>query len=174
MRRQTSSSFFYSLQNISLVVAMYERIVKRLYNQLGFQDPRDIDIDVIADLIGVRIVRYPGGSMLFGSVIAVDERLPPYAQRADFFHEAAHFLLHDGNQVFLSDLVLSYQEAKADLLAMHLAAPDFMLEQSIEPDKPYPDQVPCLSRTFRLPVPVMRSRLDRFYRMLEKQRLGVV
>lgn len=153
---------------------MYERIARSLYARLDIRYPHELDIDMIAEHLGVNIVRYPGASLLYGDIIALDARLPPDEQRMDFFHEAAHVLLHNQNQLLIPDLAIQYQEAKADLLALHLAAPDYMLLDAVEPDKPYMDQAPCLARIFHLPLSVMLFRLGHFYRTIEKKRLRVV
>lgn len=151
---------------------VYEQIAFELYNRLGIRYPHEIDIDAIADYLDFRIVRYPGGSMIYDNVIALDSRLSLYEQRADFFHEASHILLHDGNQILLPDMAIDYQEAKADHLALHLAAPDYMLLPEVEPDRPYMDQVPRLAYIFRLPNKFIRFRLSRLFRNIEAVRLS--
>src|SRR5579875_2258678 len=107
----------------------YSARIDTLYRSFGIRHPHEIDLDAIAERLGIQVRYLPHDSVLvrpFGyPVLSVNRDEEPIAQREQLAHEIAHELLHCGSQLASPDSYISLQEEQARLCALYLLAPAF-------------------------------------------------
>ncbi|QAS52422.1 ImmA/IrrE family metallo-endopeptidase [Halobacillus litoralis] len=109
-----------------------ERKIEEEMISLGIVQPADLlDLEDIAKkynaFFKTHAQRSISGMVLGVDVIRVDNRIPYYNQRQQFFHELGHVVYHIGDQKFMPKSFMEYQEFKARNYALHYAVPTFML-----------------------------------------------
>lgn len=115
--------------------------IEYLYDHLNITHPSELDMFYIADKFSLNIHLFPIQSRTFKKdsvyYIIIDSRYPQ-KQWQDFGHEIAHIFLHGwlpeiinygGNQLFLTNQFIQYQEIKADLFSYEFCIPTFMLRK---------------------------------------------
>ncbi|WP_018132112.1 ImmA/IrrE family metallo-endopeptidase [Effusibacillus pohliae] len=144
-----------------------EQVVIDTYQRIGIIQPSDIDIDLIAEHFGLRLLKLDVHSKMIGTAIVIDSRLTPQEQREDFFHELTHAIRHAGNQLTMTELFRSMQEHEANRMPYYWLAPTFMLIQRIVPAMPLAQLVPQLAEAFAVTERFMRRRLELLQARLE-------
>ncbi|PPA71934.1 ImmA/IrrE family metallo-endopeptidase [Jeotgalibacillus proteolyticus] len=108
--------------------------MKELMLYLGILGPEDIQMDLIACKLGIRLKYWEYSSQAIKNkngiqVMYLDKYLTKRQQHWDFAHELCHLLYHAGNQFTLPSHLRDFQEWKADSFAEHFCIPTFMLEK---------------------------------------------
>ncbi len=110
-----------------------EDFIKELYNRIGISIPQQLDYQLIAMELGIKVFYWRDSSQaLFANnrpFIFLNESLSQQQQWQEFCHELAHVLLHTGDQFSMSPLFREYQENKANNFMYHACIPTFMLEE---------------------------------------------
>ncbi len=155
-------------------------VANRIHTALGTRRPKDIDIDIIADHLGMRIV-YGGASTAEGwslqagghAIIHLDEGTAGRPRgRFTAAHEIGHLLLHpDSNQLALCtnpdaerNGPYHHREQEADDFAAALLIPDFLGAAFCQMPRPTVEDVHRLARTFRTSFEMSALRMVRLNR----------
>lgn len=108
-----------------------EDFVKGLYTSIGIEKPSQLNIFEITYKLNIWLYYSNSNSRALNRnglySINIDQRVSKERQWEDFGHELAHLLRDAGNQLRLPDHMIHYQEAKADVFALELCVPTFML-----------------------------------------------
>lgn len=136
--------------------------ISKLYHALGILNPYQIDIQLIATTCGSKIAYYPGRSFSYRakneSFIILNNQLTTNEQRADFFHELGHILLHEGDQDHLSPLFIQLQEWQANRFQLAAAMPYHLLPEI--KNLRINEYARVLSELFSVPLDVAYRRID--------------
>ncbi len=145
-----------------------------LYQSIGIQSPQDLEPDVIAERLGVKL-RYEDTPSLFYEYgnyrcIVIDKTLSPDEQRRQFFHELGHlFRGHAGEQSELPDLFRGLQEEQAEHFARYAMMPYFMIQSLTLPEFEW--EMPYLiTSEFRVPLHLARERWEQIKRRISAGR----
>lgn len=103
-----------------------EDFIRELYIRIGITKPSEIDINVIAQALGINLF-YSNATFIFGNNIVI-KRSNRQQEWIDFAHELCHYLRHAGLQVIMSPMFLQLQEWQANHFAYHFCVPTFMLD----------------------------------------------
>ncbi|MGG3452310.1 ImmA/IrrE family metallo-endopeptidase [Domibacillus aminovorans] len=110
-----------------------EEFVENLYTTLSIQNPSQLDYQIIAKQLGIRVKDTFGSSTCLqgGSVsyILLNNKLSKESKWQEFAHELCHLLRHAGNQLTVPEPFLEMQEWQANSFALHFCIPTFMLEK---------------------------------------------
>lgn len=105
--------------------------ITQLYRHLNISEPHQIDMTNIAAKLNVwiyfRDTRSQAVDINGNCSMVIDRRLSPPEQWQDFGHELCHLLRQAGNQMYLPESFVRYQETKADYFALEFCVPSFML-----------------------------------------------
>lgn len=150
-----------------------ERRLNRIYLQNGIRFPSNMDLDRIAAIFDLEIVRASGPSFAcwdneFG-IIFLNEELTVKQERAVFFHELCHPLHHVGNQWDMPRRFLELQETQAQAFQAYAALPFYMLEQYGSHADAL--MVDALSEDFLLPEDLIRRRLNQIKRRILQEQM---
>ncbi|WP_158582340.1 ImmA/IrrE family metallo-endopeptidase [Rummeliibacillus sp. POC4] len=142
-----------------------EDYIQHFYNQLDIHSPTQLNIDEIAQRLGISIFYWNEGSQaLFinnSSFIFLNNMMLPNFKWQEFCHELGHVLLHAGDQIRLPYSFVEYQEFKANNFALHAAAPTFMIDELDLPNT-YQEAVRLLQDTFHISLTFACKRLDHY------------
>lgn len=135
-----------------------KRIESFLRDRMGWRYPCDIDLDALADELGVYVSRNPYTSacirLLDGPwVVFLCTCFEDHEQRLMLAHELAHQWLDLGCQWAVNELTRERQEWKAVRLSYHILAPDYMLRERLD------WSLYELSEEFRMPVDWVSRRM---------------
>lgn len=112
---------------------MAEDFVNRLLQSLYIRDPRQLTIENISCLLGIRVdywefssetAFYRGKCVMFLEYKDTSQR-----QWQEFAHELCHYFWHVGRQEFLPYSFYQLQEWQANNFSYHLCVPTVMLQQ---------------------------------------------
>ncbi|KRW90908.1 hypothetical protein SD51_12100 [Alicyclobacillus tengchongensis] len=133
--------------------------IRNWYQSHSIYFPEQIDLDRIADLIGLSVYYLPHRSCCLkidGHYdLVVDRREERTVQRVHLAHEIGHAVLHTGNQTENITWGRLRQEYQARKFAFEALVPSFML-QSISI---LTESLSSLAERFRVPEPWMYERL---------------
>lgn len=147
-----------------------EKRIKALYQSIGVCSPDDLQEDLIASSLDIKL-RYedvPSLSFEKGKYrcIVLDITLCEEEQRKHFFHELGHLLSgHSGDQTRFPDLFKGLLEEQAEHFAKYAMMPYYMIQQlplpEYERDLPY-----LISSEFRVPLTLAKERWDQIKRRI--------
>jgi Zn-dependent peptidase ImmA (M78 family) len=109
--------------------SLLEDWVYQLYKQIGIYSPDQLDVQIIADRLGIQLEFWEVSSRLYKKKLIIDSRLTPEEQWQDFAHEICHKLRHAGNHMVMPDMFLELQEFQANHFSFHFCVPTFMLRK---------------------------------------------
>ena len=152
-----------------------EKEVVALYRSIGIEKPSDIDEELIASRLGIKLL-YQEEIIPFahendrGRFIVLDKNLPDLQRRLDFFHELGHLLRgHAGNQSELPDLFRGLQEEQAEHFAKYALMPYYMIQKLPMPE--YERDIPyLLASEFRVNIDLAKERWDQIKRRIARGR----
>lgn len=149
-----------------------EEWIKTLYIKIGITTPMNIDIHVIADRLGIRIVYekcrpFSDANM---QVVFLDKRDSSTISKLTFFHELCHLLRHAGDQRLLPALFREAQEIEANQFAMYAATPFFMI-LGLELPERNNLAVQYLADIFKVPINFAKKRLGQIERRILQGKL---
>jgi len=151
-----------------------EKRVKKLYQSHGILSPEDIQEDVIASRLGIKLLYEDSPSLAFEKgqyrCIVIDKTLPVIEQRKHFFHELGHLLRgHAGVQSELPDLFAELQEEQAEHFARYALTPYNMIQSlplpEYEWDFPY-----LIASSFHVTLDMAKDRWDQIKRRISAGR----
>ena len=144
--------------------------VTKLYTNLNFRYPSDLNEEIISDSIGIELFFKPKPSMRYDSgdykSITIDSRQPRRQQRVLFYHELGHILRgHTGKQHMMEKAFRELQEAQASHFIMYAAIPFYMVVQM---DLPHCDRdiISLFVQEFGVSDKVARDRVDQINRRI--------
>ncbi|GGK21750.1 hypothetical protein GCM10010965_13400 [Caldalkalibacillus thermarum] len=112
----------------------FEEKIEHLFKSKGIVQPEDLCLEKLSDLFKVQIVYIPNAPQRAMwddnlSVIFLDSAKTPAEVREVFFHELAHPLLHEGNQLGMFPEFRNLQENQAKVFQLYAAMPFFMIKK---------------------------------------------
>ncbi|UOY92869.1 ImmA/IrrE family metallo-endopeptidase [Ectobacillus sp. JY-23] len=136
--------------------------ITAFYKRIGVKQPKDLNIDYIADQCNVLLLRERTESYRidndFIQIIVLDERLSPQKQREVFFHELCHMLRHYGNQGIMPESFRQLQEWDAVRFTKCAAIPIHMLQYiRLENNR---DIIADMSEMFKVTPRLCKERLN--------------
>lgn len=142
-----------------------EDFVKSFYEGIGITEPSQLDFQVIADKLDIKVFYWHEPSQVMFlrdyTYIFLKRDLSPCQKWQDFCHELAHALLHIGNQKRLPQMFIQYQEYKANNFMYHACVPTFMLEKLHIRDYT-PQTVRYIAHTFNVEYDFALKRLTHY------------
>ncbi|MDQ0719754.1 Zn-dependent peptidase ImmA (M78 family) [Paenibacillus sp. W4I10] len=139
-----------------------ELLICDLYQAFGIKHPYELDIDLIASIWGADIIYYNGKPKShwedWGSVIFLNKNTSLKQRRADFFHELAHIVRHEGNQDDLPELFVDLQEIQASNFCLIASIPYYLLPTPL--DMTWSEYIGLLSEEFRVPIVLAADRAE--------------
>ncbi|EGL84260.1 protein of unknown function DUF955, partial [Caldalkalibacillus thermarum TA2.A1] len=111
----------------------FEEKIEHLFKSKGIVQPEDLCLEKLSDLFKVQIVYIPNAPQRAMwddnlSVIFLDSAKTPAEVREVFFHELAHPLLHEGNQLGMFPEFRNLQENQAKVFQLYAAMPLILLK----------------------------------------------
>ncbi|MDQ0658808.1 ImmA/IrrE family metallo-endopeptidase [Paenibacillus sp. W2I17] len=148
-----------------------ELLICDLYQVLGINHPHELDIDQIASLWGADIIYYNGKPKShwegWGSVIFLNKDDPVTQQRADFFHELAHIVRHEGHQDDMPELFLDLQEIQAYNFRLIASMPYYLLPTPLE--MTWSEYIGLLAEEFKVPIELAADRAEQIASRLHEE-----
>lgn len=142
-----------------------EQKIKELYHSFNIYRPDQIDMQDIADKMGIWLHALPIRSKAISRYglqsIIIDCRKTEPEQWEEFGHEVSHLKYHAGNQLFIREDLIEYQETKANNFARHFCVPTFMLLDSGLPFT-WAEAMLFVMETFNVTDRFAKKRLDHF------------
>ncbi|PRA05779.1 hypothetical protein CQ043_12510 [Paenibacillus sp. MYb63] len=142
-----------------------------LYQVFGINHPHELDIDLIASIWGADIIYYNGKPKShwedWGSVIFLNKDTSLIQQRADFFHELAHIVRHEGHQDELPKLFVDLQEIQASNFRLMASMPFYLLPTPL--DMTWAEYIGLLSEEFRVPIELAADRAEQIASRLHEE-----
>lgn len=134
-----------------------ETCICQLYLEQGFH----LDFHAAAAIWGVQIIynALPAFSFWVETIrfISLDSRTNAEQQRADFYHELGHLVLHDGRQLGLHTLMVQLQEWQAQRFQLIAAMPYVLFPPE---RRTWDEYAWLLSQTFAVPADVAARRVE--------------
>lgn len=152
-----------------------ENMIEVYYQASNIRFPHQIDLDVIAQRLSIKVRRVQEDSGAFTHrgrrLVALDSRETNESQREQLAHEIAHHILHQGNQMEMYETFRHFQEEQTQRTSLFILAPTFMLD-ALWPECPQylEQQTVWLAQTFRVTYECMARRLELYE--TTSQRLG--
>lgn len=143
-----------------------EDYVKNLLHRIDVYHPHQLEIETIANRLGLVVIYTPFSSMRVGKTISLDSRDENKKQWQSFAHELCHVLWHYGNQITMPMTWEVYQEAKARNFALNLCIPSFMLDEIKLPIY-HREAVWMIMETFQVDKDFAEQRLEQYLRNLK-------
>lgn len=148
-----------------------ELLICDLYQILNIDHPHELDIDQIATLWGADIFYYNGKPKShwegWGSVIFLNKDASAIQQRADFFHELAHIVRHEGHQDDMPELFLDLQEIQAWNFRLIASMPYYLLPTPLE--MTWSEYIGLLAEEFRVPIELAADRAEQIASRLHEE-----
>lgn len=142
-----------------------EQEVQELYHSFRIYRPDQIDMQDIADKMGIWLHTLPFRSKAINrnglKSIIIDCRKTEPEQWEEFGHEVSHLKYHVGNQLWIREDLVDYQETKANNFARHFCVPTFMLLDSGLPAT-WAEAMLFVMETFNVTENFARKRLEHF------------
>ncbi|MFD1066638.1 ImmA/IrrE family metallo-endopeptidase [Oceanobacillus locisalsi] len=104
-----------------------EDYIYELYMKIGITKPSEMDMFLIAKLLGV-VISYQNRAIRMENEIALNKGTIR-SEWMMFGHEICHYLRHVGIQLVMNKLFVDLQEYQADYFAYHFCVPTFMLDK---------------------------------------------
>ncbi|CEI81250.1 hypothetical protein BN997_01068 [Oceanobacillus oncorhynchi] len=104
-----------------------EDYIYELYTKIGITKPSDMDMYLIAKLLGV-VISYRKRPFRTEKEIVIDKGTIR-SEWMMFGHEICHYLRHVGIQLAMNKLFIDLQEYQADYFSYHFCVPTFMLDK---------------------------------------------
>lgn len=151
-----------------------EKRIEALYRSIGIESPEDLQEDLIASRLGIKLRYEDAPSLAFEKgrfrCIVIDNSLTAAEQRKQFFHELGHLIRgHSGDQSKFPDLFRGLLEEQAEHFAKYALMPYYMIEKLPMPE--YERDVPyLLASEFRVTVELARERWDQIKRRIARGR----
>lgn len=152
-----------------------EKEVTSLYRMIGIECPEDIDPELIAARLNIKLL-YKDDIVPFfhennrGRFIGLDKGLPASQRRIDFFHELGHLVRgHDGDQSTLPFLFRELQEEQVEHFIRYALMPYEMVRKldlpEFEKDFPY-----LIASEFQVPLAQAIDRWEQIKRRISAGR----
>jgi Zn-dependent peptidase ImmA (M78 family) len=142
-----------------------EQEIKELYHSYHIYRPDQIDMQDVADKMGIWLHSLPLRSKAVSrkglNSIIIDCRKTEPEQWEEFGHEVSHLKYHAGNQLWIREDLIDYQETKANNFARHFCVPTFMLLDSGLPAT-WAEAMLFVMETFNVTENFARKRLEHF------------
>lgn len=144
-----------------------EQWIERLYYNLGVLVPKDLDIQIIADKLGIDIIyeKCRPFSDANARAIFLNKRDKEIVSRIVFFHEMCHLLRHSGDQRMMPELFREGQEMEAEQFAMYAAIPFHMIRKLEVPER-HDLAIQFFTDHFDVPRTFAEKRLDQINRRI--------
>ncbi|MCL6598958.1 MAG: ImmA/IrrE family metallo-endopeptidase [Alicyclobacillus macrosporangiidus] len=138
-----------------------DKEIERWYRLHDIYTPDDIDLDRIAQVLGVDVREWPGHTVSFyrRRIILLRTGLSEIERREVLAHELAHFVLHCGGQAEAALALAAKQEWQAERAARKILIPLFMLRESLR-DFSGSNVVASLSWLYRVSSRLVLRRLE--------------
>lgn len=156
-------------------VTLREEKISKLYIQKGINTIDDLSIERVSEVFNIIVQYHPFNSRIFFddncAMIFLNENHPIEIQRADFFHEMAHFLEHVGDQRSLPESFVQLQESQAYWSSLYAAMPRHIFEPLMLKHR----SVKKLTELFELPESMVTERIESIKRerIFKQQQLSI-
>lgn len=151
-----------------------EKRIKTLYQSIGIESPADIQEELIASLLDIKLRYADAPSLSFEKgkfrCIVIDNTLPEDEQRKHFFHELGHlFRGHSGDQSHFPDLFKGLLEEQAEHFAKNAMMPYHMIQTLPLPEyeKDFPYLIAC---EFHVSYSLAKERWEQIKRRISAGR----
>lgn len=115
--------------------SVIEAYVSNLYSSLHINNPEQLNISNISDLLNIQVKYHEKFSFsICEDGLVVLKKAEPRIEWQNYGHEICHILRHVGNQMNMHQLFVDLQEYQSDYFAYHFCIPTFMLNQSELPN----------------------------------------
>lgn len=108
-----------------------EKFIMNFYRSININDPPQISIEYIVDLLDIKLTYWRKSSALAKYnnryCVFINENLSVSEQWQDFGHEMYHYFYDETNYSLLNKCYADHGESKADYFAYHFCVPTFML-----------------------------------------------
>ena len=138
-----------------------EDYIYSLYAKIGIYHPHQLNIEDIANRLGMQVFYMPHKSMYINGVFFLDSRTTATNQWQSFCHELCHALLHAGDQLNMPPPFRNYQEWQADSFALHACVPTSMLID-MELPRNQKNAIWEIQKTFNVTCEFAEKRLEKF------------
>ena len=138
-----------------------EQWVVESFKSRGILHPEDLHFDRLAAVFGLHVEYHYKKSRCFYNdnfaVVYIDNRLPMHLQRADFFHELSHILIHSGDQRKMPTALKKMQEGQARWFSLYVSLPYHMIYNRVG------QYIADIAEKFMLPNEMVEERLRQIY-----------
>ncbi|MEK5098646.1 MULTISPECIES: ImmA/IrrE family metallo-endopeptidase [Bacillus] len=140
--------------------------IENLYKRINITTPEQINFELIAELLGIRVYFKPSPSFSFKYndvyTISLDSRKIRCEQWDDFAHELCHLFRHEGDKKTMPKFWSDYQEGQANYFSYHFCIPTFMLHGMKIPHNQFFD-TRFIAKTFKVSEPFAKVRLNMYF-----------
>lgn len=150
--------------------SLLEDWIYQCYKRIGINSPDQLDVQIIADRLGIQLEFWEVSSRLYNRKLIIDSRLTPEEQWQDFAHEICHKLRHAGNHMVMSDMFLELQEFQANHFVLHFCVPTFMLRK-LNFRKSRKEVIYLIANTFGVTYKLSEKRLELYENKINYQKL---
>lgn len=142
-----------------VVYTHLEDYIRNLYFKLGISRPDQLNMQIIASMIGIDIV-YRNFTLMLDDEIHIQKG--DYTNEwMEFGHELCHHLRHHGCQFDMHPLYVDLQEWQATNFAYHFCVPTFMLEELNLPSTQN-EAIGLIAKEFSVSFEFAEARLDKW------------
>lgn len=140
-------------------VSLLEEKIINLYRLHGINTINDLSIHNLADIFNIKIQYYHLNSRCISddhcAMILLKENQSIEMERADFFHEIAHFFAHVGDQRELKKEFIRLQESQAHYISLYASMPRYIFEPILKETASLRELV----ELFQLPETMIKERI---------------
>ncbi|MFD2116397.1 ImmA/IrrE family metallo-endopeptidase [Paenibacillus yanchengensis] len=151
--------------------AHLELKIEQCYKQHGIHTPDDLTIDNVSAAFNIELGYYDGKPFADWDddigIVVLNQQDPYIQQKVIFYHEAAHCVLHAGDQHQMHELFKNLQEAQSARFQYYAAIPYYMIPNVIYGS--YDDYVLCLVDIFQLPYSFVRKRVVQILNRIQQE-----
>jgi hypothetical protein len=146
--------------------------IEQYYKEHGILAPIDLTIRNVSHAFDVDVEYYDGKPFAdwIGprGIVVLNQKYALPDQRADFFHEVGHCVLHVGDQSTLPSLFVDLQEAQSLRFQYYAALPYFMIANIAY--ESYSSLLQTLSQSFVLPTSFIQQRVKQISNRIQQAR----
>ena len=139
--------------------SLYEDKLMNLYSLRGIHYVTDLSIQNMSRMFNIEIKYHRFKSKCYHDnncgLMLLKENQTIENERADFFHEMAHFFAHVGDQRLMNREFVRLQERQAHWIALYAAMPRFILEPILKGTTSLRELV----EMFQLPETMIKERI---------------